>query len=165
MPSFDVVSKVDLQEVDNAVNNAIKEIQTRFDFRGTHTELTLGEDRSSVILKANSEQRLDAAYEVFLQKAIKRGLSARSIERKDPEATGMSLVKQTIVIKQGVSQENAKELVKVVKEAKIKVQASIQGDQLRVTGKNRDDLQEAIALLKQQQEKLQVDLQFINFRE
>lgn len=165
MPSFDVVSKVDLQEVDNAVNNAIKEIQTRFDFRGTHTELTLGEDRSSVILKANSEQRLDAAYEVFLQKAIKRGLSARSIERKDPEATGMSMVKQTILIKQGVSQENAKELVKVVKEAKIKVQASIQGDQLRVTGKNRDDLQEAIALLKQQQEKLQVDLQFINFRE
>lgn len=165
MPSFDVVSKVDLQEVDNAVNNAIKEIQTRFDFRGTHTELTLGEDRSSVILKANSEQRLDAAYEVFLQKAVKRGLSARSIERKDPEKTGMSLVKQTILIKQGVSQENAKELVKVVKESKLKVQASIQGDQLRVTGKNRDDLQEAIALLKQQQEKLQVDLQFINFRE
>lgn len=165
MPSFDVVSKVDLQEVDNAVNNAKKEIQTRFDFRGTQTELTLGEDRSSVILKSNSEQRLDAAYEVLLQKAVKRGLSARSIDRADPEKVGMGMVKQTVTVKQGISTEKAKELVKVIKESKLKVQASIQGDQLRVQGKNRDDLQEAIALLKQQQEPQQIDLQFINFRD
>jgi len=165
MPSFDVVSKVDLQEVDNAVNNSKKEIQTRFDFRGTQTEINLGEDRASVILKANSEQRLDAAYEVFLQKAVKRGLSARAMERKDVEKIGMGLVKQAVVIKQGIPTDKAKELVKVLKESKLKVQASIQGDQLRVQGKSRDELQEAIALLRQQQEKIQLDLQFINFRD
>lgn len=165
MPSFDVVSKVDLQEVDNAVNNARKEIQTRFDFRGSDTELTLGEDRASVVINSNSEQRLDAAYEVFLQKAVKRGLTARSIERKDPEKIGMGRVKQTVVVKQGIAQEKAKELVKVVKESKLKVQASIQGDTLRVTGKNKDDLQSVIALLRGQQEKQQIDLQFENFRD
>jgi cyclic-di-GMP-binding protein len=165
MPSFDVVSKVDLQEVDNAVNNARKEITTRFDFQGTRTELTLNEDRTSILLKSNSEPKLDAAYEVFLNKAVKRGLSARAIERGDPEQIGMGLVKQTITVKQGISAEKAKDLVKVTKESKLKVQASIQADQLRVTGKNRDDLQEAIALLRQQQERLSLDLQFINFRD
>lgn len=165
MPSFDVVSKVDLQEVDNAVNNAKKELLTRFDFRGTNTELTLGEDRSSLTIKSSDTQRLDAAYDVFLQKAVKRGLTARSIERKDPEAAGLNTVKQTVVIRQGIPQDKAKELVKAVKDSKLKVQASIQADQLRVTGKSRDDLQSAIALLKQQQETLQIDLQFINFRD
>jgi uncharacterized protein YajQ (UPF0234 family) len=165
MPSFDVVSKVDLQEVDNAVNNARKELTTRFDFQGTKTEITLGDDKSTVILKSNSEPKLDAAYEVFLNKAVKRGLSARAIERKDPEQMGMGMVKQTILIKQGIAQDKAKELIRVLKDSKIKVQASIQADQLRVTGKNRDDLQEAIALLKAQQEQVQLDLQFNNFRD
>src|SRR5262245_61773009 len=165
MPSFDVVSKVDLQEVDNAVNNARKELNTRFDFQGTRTEVTLGEDRASLVIRSNSEPKLDAAYEVFLAKAVKRGLSARSIERADVEQIGMGMVKQTITVKQGISQEKAKDLVKVVKDSKMKVQASIQGDQLRVTGKNKDDLQAAIALLKQQQAVVSLDLQFINFRD
>ena len=165
MPSFDVVSKVDLQEVDNAVNNARKELATRFDFQGTKTELSLGEDRSSLVLKSNSQQKLDDAYMIFLQKAVKRGLSARSIDRKDPEQIGMGMVKQTVVIKQGIPQDKAKELIKFLKDSKLKVQASIQADQLRVTGKNRDDLQEAIALLKGQQEKVLLDLQFTNFRD
>ncbi len=165
MPSFDVVSKVDLQEVDNAVNNARKELTTRFDFQGTKTEILLGDDKSSVVLKSNSEPKLDAAYEVFLNKAVKRGLSARAIDRKDPEQMGMGMVKQTVTIKQGISQEKAKELIKVVKDSKLKVQASIQADQLRVTGKNRDDLQAAIALLRSQQDTVQLDLQFINFRD
>lgn len=165
MPSFDVVSKVDLQEVDNALNQAKKEISTRFDFRGTNTDLSLGEDRSSVLIKSNSQEKVDAAYEVFLTKAVKRGLSARSIERKDPEKTGINAVRQTVVIRQGIPQEKAKAMVKAVKDSKLKVQASIQADQLRVTGKNKDDLQAAIALLRQQQQAEQIDLQFINFRD
>jgi cyclic-di-GMP-binding protein len=165
MPSFDVVSKVDLQEVDNAVNNARKEITTRFDFQGTKTELELAPDRASILLRSTAEQRLDAAYDVFLNKAVKRGLSARSIERGDIEKIGMGMVKQTVTVKQGIGMEKAKDLSKVIKDSKLKVQASIQGDQLRVTGKNRDDLQSAIALIKQQQERLQLDLQFINFRD
>ncbi len=165
MPSFDVVSKVDLQEVDNAVNNARKELSTRFDFQGTKTEILLGDDKSSVILKSNSEPKLDAAYEVFLHKAVKRGLSARAIERKDPEQMGMGMVKQTVTIKQGIAQEKAKDLIRVLKDSKLKVQASIQADQLRVTGKNRDDLQSAIAVLRGEQERIQLDLQFTNFRD
>lgn len=165
MPSFDVVSKVDLQEVDNALNQAKKEISTRFDFRGTNTELSLGEDRASVLIKTNSTEKLDAAYEVLLGKAVKRGLSARAIERKDPEKTGINSVRQTVLIRQGIPQDKAKELVKVIKDSKLKVQASIQADQLRVTGKNKDDLQSAIGLLRQQQEAQQIDLQFINFRD
>ncbi|MBX5482554.1 MAG: YajQ family cyclic di-GMP-binding protein [Myxococcaceae bacterium] len=165
MPSFDVVSKVDLQEVDNAVNNAKKEILTRYDFRGSNTELTLGDDKASLTIKTNDEVKLNAAYDVFLQKAVKRGLSARSIDRGPIEKVGMGMVKQTITIKQGIPTEKAKELVKVVKESKLKVQASIQGDQLRVTGKSKDDLQQAIALLRAQQDKIQLDLQFNNFRD
>lgn len=165
MPSFDVVSKVDLQEVDNAVNNARKEITTRFDFQGTKTDIELGPDRSTILLRSTAEQRLDAAYDVFLNKAVKRGLSARNIERGDVDKAGMGIVKQTVTVKQGINQEKAKDLVKVLKDSKMKVQASIQADQLRVTGKNRDDLQAAIALLKQQQERIQLDLQFINFRD
>jgi len=165
MPSFDVVSKVDLQEVDNAVNNARKELNTRFDFQGTKTEITLGEDGATVLLKSNSEPKLNSAYEVFLNKAVKRGLSAFALQRADVEQVGMGMVKQLITIRQGISQENGKGLVKSLKDAKLKVQASIQGDQLRVTGKSRDDLQEAIALLRSQQPKLSLDLQFINFRD
>ncbi|MGA9524100.1 MAG: YajQ family cyclic di-GMP-binding protein [Myxococcaceae bacterium] len=165
MPSFDVVSKVDLQEVDNAVNNARKELSTRFDFQGTKTEITLGEDNASVLLRSNSEPKLDNAYEVFLNKAVKRGLSAFAIHRNDVEQVGMGMVKQVITIKQGISQENAKDLIRVLKDSKLKVQGSIQADQLRITGKNRDDLQAAIALLRQQQERLTLDLQFTNFRE
>ncbi len=165
MPSFDVVSKVDLQEVDNAVNNAKKELSTRFDFQGTKTEITLQEDGATVLIRSNSEPKLNSAYEVFLNKAVKRGLSAFAIQRGDVEQVGMGLVKQLITIKQGINQENAKDLIKVLKESKIKVQGSIQADQLRVTGKNRDDLQAAIALLKQQQQRLTLDLQFTNFRD
>jgi cyclic-di-GMP-binding protein len=165
MPSFDVVSKVDLQEVDNAVNNARKELSTRFDFQGTGTEISLGPDRASVLLKSNSEPKLDAAYEVFLNKAVKRGLSARGITRAEVEKSGMGMVRQTITFQQGIPIEKAKDLAKVVKDSKMKVQAAIQGDQLRVTGKNRDDLQAAIALLRQQQDRLSLDLQFNNFRD
>jgi uncharacterized protein YajQ (UPF0234 family) len=165
MPSFDVVSKINLQELDNAVNQTKKEISTRFDFQGTKTEVTLAEDRSSVLLKSSSEGRLDAAYEVLQTKMVKRGISLRGVTAGDIDSGALGHVKQVISIQQGISVEKAKDLIKVLKESKIKVQGSIQGDQLRVSGKNRDDLQAAIALLKQQQDTLKVDLQFTNFRE
>jgi cyclic-di-GMP-binding protein len=165
MPSFDVVSKVDLQELDNAVNQAKKEIATRFDFQGTRTEVKLGEDRASVLLKSSAEGRLQAAYEVLLSKAIKRGVSARALKPGEVDKSALGQVKQTVALQQGVAIEKARDLVKAIKDAKGKVQASIQGDQLRITGKSRDELQAAMALLRQQQEALGIDLQFANFRD
>jgi cyclic-di-GMP-binding protein len=165
MPSFDVVSKVDLQEVDNAVNQTKKEIATRYDFQGTQTLITLGEDKQSILLKANSEGRVQAAFEVLQSKMIKRGISARALDPGEMDKAALGHVKLTVKIKQGVSQEKAKDLIKVLKDSKLKVQGSIQGDQLRITGKNRDDLQAAMQLFREQQEPLKLDLQFTNFRE
>lgn len=165
MPSFDVVSKPNLQEVDNAVNNAKKEIATRYDFQGTHTEITFAEDKTSIQLRSSTEGRLDAAYDVLIGKLVKRGVSVRALERGDLDAKALGMVKQVIKLQQGIPVEKARELIKVIKESKLKVQASIQADQLRVTGKNRDDLQEAIALLRGQQEKQNLDMQFTNFRD
>ncbi|MFN7131028.1 MAG: YajQ family cyclic di-GMP-binding protein [Myxococcales bacterium] len=165
MPSFDVVSEVDMQELDNAVNNARKEIETRYDFRNTKTEISLGDDRKSVVLKSSSEDRLNAAVEVLDSKAIKRGISIRSFIAGKIEPAAGQTVRQVITIQQGIPQEKAKELVKAIKDSKLKVQASIQGDALRVTGKNKDDLQQAIALCRSLQDKLSLNMQFNNFRD
>ncbi len=165
MPSFDVVSKIDLHELDNALNQARKEISTRYDFQGTHTEITLAEDRASILLKANSEGRVEAAYEVLLQRLAKRGLPLRAFTRGPMDSKSLGVVKQTVSIQQGIPVEKGRELVKLAKETKLRVQASIQGDQLRISGKSRDDLQSAIALFRQQQDKLQLDMQFTNFRD
>lgn len=165
MPSFDIVSKVDLHELDNAVNQTQKELATRYDFQGTRTEVKLAEDQTTVQLKSVNEDRVQAAYDVLLTKMAKRGISLRSITRGAMDSGALGSVKQTVTIQQGIPVEKGKEVAKLLKESKIKVQASIQGDQLRVTGKKRDDLQEAIALLKTQQDALAVEMQFTNFRE
>lgn len=165
MPSFDVVSKINVQELDNAVNQARKEITTRFDFQGTRTELTLADDKKSVLMKSTSEGRLEAAFDVLLGKAIKRGISPRALKPQDIDAKALGSVKQTVLIQQGIPIEKSKELVKLLKDSKLKAQGSIQGDELRISGKNRDDLQAAIALFRQQQDKLDIDMQFVNFRE
>jgi uncharacterized protein YajQ (UPF0234 family) len=165
MPSFDVVSKINLQELDNALNQAKKEISTRYDFHGTQTELALADDKSNLLLKANSEGRLQAAYDVLQSKLVKRGVSLRSLQPGAVEPAAHGHVKQQIALQQGIPIEKARELVKLVKDTKLKVQAAIQGDQLRITGKNKDDLQEVIALFRQQQEKLNLDMQFTNFRD
>lgn len=165
MPSFDVVSKVDLQELDNAVNQSRKEISTRYDFQKTNTELELGADRVSVSIRANSEQHVNAAYTILLQKMAKRGISLRGVTRDAIDTKALGLFKQTVKIQQGIAIEKSKELVKLLKDSKMKVTASIQGDELRVTGKNRDDLQEAITLFREQQDRMEVDMQFTNFRE
>src|SRR5687768_10880718 len=165
MPSFDVVSKINLQELDNAVNQTRKEISTRFDFQGTRTEVSLLEDKTAILLKSESEGRIDAAFDVLQSKFIKRGISLRCMVREDIDTAALGHVKQLIKLQQGVPVEKAKELIRVLKDSKIKVQGSIQGDQLRVSGKNRDDLQSAIALLREQQEPQKLDLQFTNFRD
>jgi cyclic-di-GMP-binding protein len=165
MPSFDIVSKINLQELDNAVNQTKKEISTRYDFQGTRTEVTLAEDKASLLLKSESEGRLDAAYEVLQTKMVKRGISLRSVTREEMETASLGHVKQLVKLQQGIAVEKSKELIKVLKDSKLRVTASIQGDQLRVTGKNRDDLQSAITLCREQQDTLKLELQFTNFRD
>lgn len=163
MPSFDVVSKVNVQEVSNAVNNANKEIGTRFDFRNTNTEVEWDSDASTLRVETDSEGRLDAAYDVLQSHLVRRGISLKTLERKEPKPAGGARVRQEIAVQQGIAQDKAKKVVKDVKDSKIKVQASIQGDELRISGKKRDDLQAAIALLKGNDYGL--PLQFVNFRD
>lgn len=165
MPSFDAVSKIKLEELDNALNQARKEISTRYDFQGTQTELVLADDKLSITLKSTSEGRVDAAWEVLLGRLIKRGVSVRAIEREKMEKASLGSVKQLVKLQQGIPIEKAKELIRVLKDSKLKVTAAIQADQLRVTGKNRDDLQSAMAMLREQQDPQKIELQFTNFRD
>lgn len=158
--SFDVVSKVDLQELKNAVDQAVKEIRQRFDFKDSKSEITL--EKEELTLLSDSEQKLKSVIDILQSKLVKRNISLKSLEYgKVEEALGKT-VRQKIKIQQGIPGEKAKEMVKEIKNAKLKVQAQIQADQLRVSGKSRDDLQEAIALLKKKD--FGVDLQFVNYR-
>jgi cyclic-di-GMP-binding protein len=161
MPSFDVVSKVDLMELDNGLNTARKELAQRYDFRGTNTDIERGPE--GIVIRSSDEPHAVAALTVLRERIAKRGVSQRSLDPKEVEAAGGRTVRQLILVKQGIETETAKKIVKAVKDSKLKVQASIQGDELRVTGKNRDDLQAAIALMRRTD--FGVDLQFVNFRE
>ncbi|MQA17144.1 MAG: YajQ family cyclic di-GMP-binding protein [Pseudonocardiaceae bacterium] len=160
-PSFDVVSKVDRQEVDNAVNQAAKEIATRFDFRGTGASVSWSGEET-ITIEAETDERCRAALDVLKNKLVKRGISLKSFEVGDPRPSG-KVSRATGKILQGISQDRAKQIAKAVRDEKLKgVQAQIQGDQLRVTGKKRDDLQAVIAVLKAQD--FGVALQFTNYR-
>jgi cyclic-di-GMP-binding protein len=165
MPSFDVVSKINLAELDNAVNQTRKELATRYDFQGTHTDVELSADKALITLKASDEGKADTAYEILCGKLAKRGVSLKFVTRDPMEKATLNTVRQLIKLQQGIPTDKAKELIKLIKDARIKVQAAIQADQLRVTGKNRDDLQEAIALMRQNADKVGVELQFTNFRD
>src|SRR5215217_474449 len=165
MPSFDVVSKIDLAELDNAVNQTKKELSTRYDFQGAQADVLVAPDHTALTVKANSEERVQAAKEVLLVKLAKRNISLRALEYGDIEKTGLHNVKQVIKLQQGIPVEKSKELVKLLKESKMKVKGSIQADQLRVTGKNRDDLQAAMALFRGEQDVIKLDMQFTNFRD
>ena len=160
-PSFDVVSKVDRQEVTNAINQAGKELSTRFDFRGTGAEISwTGEE--SISVQAETEERCLAAIDVFKEKLIKRGISMKAFEVGDPAPSGR-IHKVTGTIVQGIASDKAKEISKTIRDEKFKgVQAQIQGDQLRVSGKKKDDLQAVIALLKGKD--FGIALQFTNYR-
>ncbi|CAH2032180.1 YajQ family cyclic di-GMP-binding protein [Trichlorobacter ammonificans] len=161
MPSFDIVSKVEMQEVDNAVNQAVKEIAQRYDFKGSKSEIT--QERETIKILADDDYKLKAVVDVLQSKFIKRGLSLKAIQYGKVEPASGGMVRQLITIQQGISKEKGKEIIAVIKESKIKVQGQIQDDQVRVTGKNRDDLQQTIQLLKGKD--LGVEMQFVNFRE
>jgi len=159
--SFDVVNKIDRQEVDNALNQAAKEIAQRFDFRGTNASITWSGELG-VTIKADTEERAKAALDVFRDKLVKRSISLKALDAGDPKPSG----KQHIIaatLRQGIDQDHARKIAKLIKdEGPRGVQAAIQGDQLRVSGKKRDDLQAVIALLKGAD--LDVPLQFTNYR-
>ncbi|WP_020520503.1 YajQ family cyclic di-GMP-binding protein [Catelliglobosispora koreensis] len=160
-PSFDIVSKVDRQEADNALRQAQKELETRFDFRGTGAEIDWAGE-SAVTIQASTEDRAKAALEVFKEKLIRRDISLKSLDAGEPKASG-KIYKIDCSIVQGIDQEKAKAISKKIRDEGPKgVQAQIQGDQLRVTGKKKDDLQAVIALLKGAD--LGVALQFTNYR-
>ncbi len=160
MPSFDVVSKVDQQEVDNAVNQAVKEISTRYDFKGTTNELELSSEGIRIL--AADDYKLKAIKEILIGKLVRRNVSPKCLDYGPEEAASGGAVRQKATIVQGISKEKGKEIVKLIKETKLKVQAQIMEDQVRVTGKKLDDLQKVIQLLKQKD--LGVELQFENMR-
>ncbi len=160
MPSFDIVSKVDMQEIDNAVNQTVKEISQRYDFKGTKSEVTLENEAIKVL--ADDDFRLKAIIDILQSKCVKRGVSLKALQYGKTESASGGMVRQIVTIQQGVSKEKGKEIIGVVKDTKLKVQGQIQEDQVRVTGKNIDDLQEIIRLLKGKD--LDVELQYINFR-
>ena len=161
MPSFDIVSKVDMQEVDKAVNQAVKEISQRYDFKGSKSEIS--QEKDAVRVLADDDFKLKAVIDVLQSKFLKRNISIKALQYGKVEPATGGMVRQLISVQQGVSKEKGKEIIAVIKESKLKVQAQIQDDQVRVTGKNRDDLQGAIQLLKGKD--LDIEMQFVNFRE
>lgn len=160
-PSFDVVSKVDRQEVDNAVNQAAKELSQRYDFRGTGSAVTwAGEE--AITISADTEERCNAAIEVFKEKLIKRNISLKAFDVGEPAVSGKTY-KVTGSLLQGISKDKGKEISKLIRDEGPKgIQAQMQDDQLRVTGKKKDDLQAVIALLKDRD--FEIALQFTNYR-
>jgi cyclic-di-GMP-binding protein len=160
MPSFDIVSKINLHEVRNAIDQANREVTTRFDFKDTHAHFDLIENK--IILVAPTDFHLKQMKDILTTKLTKREVDIRSFQYQDP-STSLKEAKQEVDIQQGLDSEVAKNLVKIIKNSKLKVQAAIQGDQIRVTGKKRDDLQEVISVLRH--EKMELPLQFENFRD
>jgi uncharacterized protein YajQ (UPF0234 family) len=160
--SFDVVSKIDLAEVNNAIQQARKEIQTRFDLKNSKSDIQLNEKDHKIVLASQDEFKLKAVIEILETKLVKRGVPLKGLSYGPPAPAGGSTVRQEISIQQGIPIEKAREIVKRIKDGKLKVQASIQGDLVRVSGKSRDVLQEAIHLLKGQD--FGIDMQFTNYR-
>ncbi|MEX2615742.1 MAG: YajQ family cyclic di-GMP-binding protein [Alphaproteobacteria bacterium] len=161
MPSFDIVSRTELAEVDNAVGGAMREIGTRYDFKGSACSIERKDE--TLLLAADDEMKLRQVQELLRGYLAKRKVEVGAFEFKEPEKASGNSVRQTVLIKQGVERELAQKLVKAVKQAKMKVQVAIQGDELRVSGKKRDDLQQAIALVKEL--KIEQPLQYVNFRD
>lgn len=160
MPLFDIVSEVDKHELANAVDQAIRELSTRYDFRGINASYEYKEN--TITLTAESDNQLKQMTEILKVKMAKRNIDVKCLEIKDHYSSG-KLVKQEVVVNQGIETNVAKKIVKNIKESKIKVQASIQGEKVRVTGKKRDDLQSIISLLKESN--IEIPLQFNNFRD
>ena len=160
MPSFDIVSELDCHEIQNAVDNANRELQGRFDFRGVDASFSL--DEQAVLMKAEADFQLQQMQDMLTRAWIKRKLDPRAMSAEDVVHSGKTF-SQRLTIKQGIDTAVAKQLVKLIKDSKLKVQASIQGDKVRISGKKRDDLQAVIALIREQD--LGQPFQFVNFRD
>jgi len=161
MPSFDVVSKLDLAEVDNALAGMSREIATRFDFKGSNCSIK--REESALTVLADDDLKLKQMHELLKAHLTRRKVDAAALEFKPPEKASGNAVRQTVLLKQGIDKELAKRLVREIKDSKLKVQVAIQGDELRISGKKRDDLQAAIAHLRAV--KTEQPLQYVNFRE
>ena len=160
--SFDIVSEVDMQEVDNAVNQAKKEISQRYDFKGSKCEIDFKREEKKLILVADNDYKLRALRDVLNGRLIKRGISLKSLDLGQPQQAFEGTVRQHIDIAVGIDKEKAKELVKIIKDMKLKVQASIEGEKLRVTAAKKDDLQEVISNIKSIE--FSLPLSFCNYR-
>ena len=163
MPSFDIVSRVNMQEVKNAVDQVQREVATRYDFKGVLADITLNEKEGQIAIHTADKMKLSALEEMLKQKLSKRGVSLRSVTFEDAQPAGGDTLKQTVNVKQSLTDEERKSINKAIKDTKIKVTSQIQGEQVRVTGKNKDDLQTAIAELRARM--TEMDLQFVNFRD
>lgn len=161
MPSFDIVSKVDHMEVQNAVNQAQKELTNRFDFKGANAEIKL--EKNEIKLSANDQFKIKALEEMVVGRLSKRGISLKSVDRGEPDISPLGHARQSIKIKEGIDGKVAKEITAFIRDSKLKVTASIQGDEVRVSGKSRDDLQEVIGAVRGHD--FPVALDFVNFRE
>jgi uncharacterized protein YajQ (UPF0234 family) len=161
MPSFDIVSKTDLAEVDNAIQGVVREIGTRFDFKGS--KCTVARKELLITLLADDDMKLRQMQELLKGYMVRRKLEASALEFKDPQSASGNTLRQEVTIKQGIDQTLGKRIVKELKDSKLKVQVSIQGDELRVTGKKKDDLQDAIAFVRAM--KIEQPLQYQNFRD
>ena len=162
MPTFDIVSKLDMQEVDNTINMVTRDIANRYDFRGSSTNLTLNKSEKIIKLEADNDMQLTAVRDMLENRAISRKLSIKIFDFQNEEnASGMS-VRQMVKLREGITTENAKKINKMIKDMKLKVQSQIQGEQLRVTGKKIDDLQGVISALNES--KLDFPLQFVNMK-
>lgn len=163
MPSFDAVSRINWPELDNALNNTKKAIAARFDFRGAVAEITVNQKDKKLHVYTEDRSKQNAIREMFESAAVKRGLHLSSFDWQEPEAGAEGKMKRDVKIKEGLEQDLAKQIVKLIKDSKLKVQPSIQGEEVRVTGKQRDDLQAAMQLLNGS--KLPVPLQYVNFKD
>lgn len=158
--SFDIVSKMDMQELTNAVHQTEKEIENRFDFKNSKSNLKLEKD--ALIIQSDDEYKLNAVIDILQSKMVKRGITLKNMDFGKIEPASLGSVRQRLGLKQGIDQENAKKINVLIRDSKLKVKSQIQGDQIRVTGKSRDDLQSIIQLLRKAD--LPLDLQFMNFK-
>jgi len=161
MPTFDIVSQVDFMEVQNAVNQAQKELANRFDFKGANAEIVL--EKSEIKLKANDQFKIQALAEMVVGRLSKRGISMKSVNRGEPDISPLGHARQTIKVKEGIEGAVARQITSFIRDTKLKVTASIQGDEVRVSGKSRDDLQAVIAAVGEHD--FPVALNFVNFRD
>ena len=163
MPSFDVVNTVNMQEITNTVTNSSKEIQQRYDFRGSTTEIELDAAAKNIVVRTEDEMKIEAVRQILITHATRRKHDVACLDFQEPQPAGGKTMRQEIAIQDGIERETAQKIVKDVKGTKIKVQVAIQGEELRVTGKKRDDLQSVIQFLKS--EDYGIPLQFVNMRD